>query len=149
MSRWTDMGRFRFKALAKADQPPCAVRRARRDKRLRGEGFTAGAKAAAGVAAGYNATSSHPYRIDDCILIKMNVKCGTPRLNRAKQPRTDDTWLCGFATGLAEMHRRLIGGADSTGVCEVARNAGLTIARAKAAGVSSFDLRELKKAGVR
>jgi hypothetical protein len=59
-----------------------------------------------------------------------------------------DAWTAGFATALAEMHRRLLGGADSTGVCEVARNAGITIAIARKAGVSDYDLRELAKAGV-
>lgn len=117
----------------------------RRDRQRRAD-FARGVKAAADVAAQYNRTSSHPYRLDDCILTKLNVTCGTPRPNRVKQPRSDDTWFRGFAVGLAEMHRRLAGG---TGVCEAARNAGLTLARARIAGVSSYDLRELKKAGVK
>lgn len=121
---------------------------ARRQRERRAD-FTRGAKAAAGVAAGYNATSSHPYRIDDCILLKLNVTCGSPRPNKAKQPHAINSWFQGFATGLAEMHRRLAGGADSTGVREAARNAGLTLARARIAGVSGYDLRELKKAGVK
>lgn len=124
---------------------------AARTERQRRSDFARGAKAAADVAATYNATSSHPYRIDDCVLIKLNVKCGTPRPNRAKQARPDDVWFRGYAAGLATMNRRIIGGtgADATGVCEAARAAGLTIARAKAAGVSSYDLRELKRAGVK
>lgn len=57
-------------------------------------------------------------------------------------------WLNGFAVALAESHRLLFGGNGSTGVCEVARNAGLTLKVARESGVESFDLKELKKAGV-
>jgi hypothetical protein len=46
---------------------------------------------------------------------------------------------------LAEMHRRLDA---STGVCEVARAAGLTLRAARDAGVEAFDLKELKRAGI-
>lgn len=67
---------------------------------------------------------------------------------RVMGKKTRDEWICGFATALAEMHRRLLGGNDSAGVCEVARHAGLTIAVAKSAGVEEFDLRELRKAGL-
>lgn len=62
--------------------------------------------------------------------------------------RTSKEWIAGFAVALAEMHRRLIGGNDSTGVCEVARNAGITIKIARESGVDPYDLKELKKAGV-
>ena len=55
-------------------------------------------------------------------------------------------WLAGYAVALAEIHRLH---EHSTGVCEVARNAGVTIATAKAAGVDEFDLSELRKAGVK
>jgi hypothetical protein len=65
-----------------------------------------------------------------------------------KTPKRLDEWIAGFAVALAEMHRLLFGGCNSSGVCEVARNAGVTLARAKAAGVSDFDLKELRKAGV-
>jgi len=60
----------------------------------------------------------------------------------------DSEWIAGFAVGLAEMHRLLIGGNNSSGVVEVARNAGLTLKLAERAGVSDFDLKELRKAGV-
>lgn len=71
-----------------------------------------------------------------------------PRCTQQAQNERD-AWLSGFAVALAEMHRRLCGGNDSTGVCEVARAAGLTIEAARTAGVSIFDLKELKKAGIR
>lgn len=62
-----------------------------------------------------------------------------------------DTWIQGYAAGLATMNRRIIGGtgADAAGVCEAARAAGLTLNRARLAGVSNYDLRELKRAGVK
>jgi hypothetical protein len=64
-------------------------------------------------------------------------------------PADTDWWICGFVAGIADMSRRLASGADNTGVREVARNAGITIERARAAGVEEYDLRELRKAGVR
>ena len=110
--------------------------------------FQLGAKAAAAVADMYNASSSHPYRLGDCILAKLNIGKRKPRINKQPSRIERDTWLIGFATALAEMHRRLLGGNDSQSVRAVAKNVGLTIKSARAAGVSAFDLRELKKAGI-
>lgn len=110
--------------------------------------FKRGAKAAADVAETYSSTSTHPYRLGDCVLAKLNLSKRKPRINK-RCPRNDrDSWLSGFAVALAEMHRRLLNGNDSTSVCAVARTAGLTIKSARAAGVSAFDLKELKKAGI-
>ena len=50
-----------------------------------------------------------------------------------------------MAVALAEMHR-LHG--DSSGVCEVARAAGLTIENVKKAGTDGYDWKELGRAGV-
>ena len=69
--------------------------------------------------------------------------------NKKNVSADDVNWIAGFCVGLAEMHRRLIGGSDSAGVRECARNAGITLAAAKKAGVAPFDLKELKKAGVK
>lgn len=114
----------------------------------RHDDFKRGVKAAADVAETYDSTSTHPYRLGDCILAKLNVGSRKPRRNRQVQRNERDAWLSGFAVALAEMHRRLCDGNDSTGVCEVARAAGLTIKSARATGVSAFDLKELKKAGI-
>jgi hypothetical protein len=81
-------------------------------------------------------------------LAKLNVGRRAPRLNRQTSRNDRDSWLRGFATALAEMHRRLLGGSDSSGARAVAQAAGLTIKSARAAGVSAFDLKELKKAGI-
>jgi hypothetical protein len=59
-----------------------------------------------------------------------------------------NAWACGFGAALAEMHRRLLNGNDSTGVCEVSRQAGLALGDYRRAGLSAYDLRELRKAGV-
>lgn len=107
-----------------------------------------GVLAAADVAESYDSSSTHPYRLGDCIAGKLNVRRQPPRRNKHARRNDRDSWTIGFAMALAESHRRLLGGNDSTGVCEVARNAGLTLTSARAAGVSDFDLRELKKAGV-
>jgi len=111
--------------------------------------FQRGICVAADVARSFDSTSTHPYRLGDCILAKLNVSKRKPRRNRQVQRNERDAWLSGFAVALAEMHRRLFGGNDSTGVCEVARSAGLTLQSARASGVSAFDLKELKKAGIR
>lgn len=111
--------------------------------------FQRGVLAAADVARSYDSTSTHPYRLADCIVAKLNVTSRKPRRNRQVQRNERDAWLSGFAVALAEMHRRLVHGNDSTGVCEVARVAGLTLASARAAGVAVFDLKELKRAGLR
>lgn len=63
--------------------------------------------------------------------------------------KNKDEWYSGFAVALSEMHRLLVNGNNSSGVCEVARNGGLTLALAKKSGVSKFDIDELKKAGVK
>jgi hypothetical protein len=111
--------------------------------------FKRGAIAAAAVAEAYESTSTHPFRLGDCILGKLNIRKQKPRINRQAPRNERDAWLSGFAVALAELHRQLLHGNNSSGVCAAAKNAGLTIAAARAAGVSAFDLKELKKAGVR
>ena len=59
-----------------------------------------------------------------------------------------DGEFAGFAVALAEMYRLLPGGCNPTGVCEVARAAGLTLTKAKRVGVSAYDLEGLRRAGV-
>jgi len=111
--------------------------------------FQRGVIAAADIASMYNSTSTHRYRLDDCIVLKLNVsKRKRPRLNRQARPVDRDAWLVGAATALSEIHRRLLQGNDSTSVRAVAQAVGLTIKSARAAGTSSYDLKELKKAGV-
>lgn len=55
-----------------------STRSGRRKERIYREGFVAGVKAAASLAAEYPTT--HPYRLDDCIEGKLNV-------TRRKRPR--------------------------------------------------------------
>lgn len=111
--------------------------------------FQRGAIAAASVAETYDSTSTHPYRLGDCILGKLNIRKQKPRVNRRCSRNERDAWLSGFAVALAEIHRQLLHGNNSSGICAAAKDAGLTIASARAAGVSAFDLKELKKAGIR
>jgi hypothetical protein len=60
----------------------------------------------------------------------------------------ESSWYRGFASALAEMHRLLLHGYNSSGVCEVARDAGLSLNRARDAGVCERDIVELTKAGL-
>lgn len=111
--------------------------------------FKRGVLAAAAVADDYNSTSIHGYRLGDCIAWKFNATRRKPRKNKHVLEAPGNAWIKGFATALAEMHRLLIAGGDSAGVRAVAKGACLTLAMARAAGVSPFDLKELRKAGVR
>lgn len=111
--------------------------------------FKRGVIAAADIADSFGSTSTHPFRLGDIILCKLNATARLkPRRNRQVQRNERDAWLSGYAVALAEIHRQLLNGNNSTGVCAAARLAGLTLAAARAAGVSDFDLKELKKAGV-
>jgi len=114
--------------------------------------FQRGAIMAASVADGYDATSTHPYRLGDCILSKLNIRKQKPRVNKNAPKHAplneSNSWLNGFAVALAEIHRQLLHGNNSSGVCAAARAAGLTLASARAASVSDYDLKELKKAGI-
>lgn len=112
--------------------------------------FQRGAIAAASVADTYNSTTTHAYRLGDCVLAKLNIGKRKPRINRVRlsQDNVDDAWVSGFAFALAELHRGLLHGNDSAGICRAARAANVTIKVARAAGVSAYDLVELKKAGI-
>jgi hypothetical protein len=105
--------------------------------------------AAASVAADYNSSTTHKWRLDDCISGKLNVRKGRPRVNKQALHSPVDALMIGYAVALAEMHRLLLGGNDSQGVRSVAKSVGLTIKVAKAAGVSPFDWKELRRAGVK
>jgi hypothetical protein len=111
--------------------------------------FRRGALAAADAADMYNSASTHEYRLGDLILAKLNLRKQNPRSNKqCVRSAEEDAWLVGVAIALAEVHRRLLQGNDSSSVRAVAKAVGLTRASARGAGVAAFDLRELKKAGV-
>lgn len=113
--------------------------------------FKRGARAAADVldSAGFNATTTHPYRLDDVVLFKLNLsRRAKPRRNKQALQDPKKAWIVGFAVALAEMCRQYIHGGDGPSVCAVASAAGLTLAKFKAAGVDPIDLRALRKAGV-
>lgn len=108
--------------------------------------FRRGARAAADVADAYNASTSHSHRLGDCVLAKLNLTKRKPRRNRQAQAHEEEAWVHGFAVALAEV---LDLGAPESAVCAAARAAGLTIASARSCGVDAFDLKRLKRAGVR
>lgn len=109
--------------------------------------FKRGVKAAADIADSYNGTSTHRYRLGDCILLKLNaVTRNKPRINRKAQEDSIDSWTRGAAMALAEMHRRCH---DDIAVRIVARECGVTIGYARRCHAPEYDLRELKRAGVR
>lgn len=68
-------------------------------------------------------------------------------MSSATRPR-DRAWVRGFATALAEVYRLAVHGNDATGICRIARDAGIDLAGARAAGVSLRDIAALREAGV-
>lgn len=114
----------------------------KKDRQELHDAWKRGAEAAAGLAAEYATT--HQYRLDDVILFKLNLRDGKPRPNKRKVEDPKETWICGFALALAEMHRL---GKNSSQVCEVVRDAGLTIGQIKKAGCDPYDWKELERAG--
>lgn len=108
--------------------------------------FARGARAAADVASNYDSSSAHDHRLGDCILAKLNLRAAPPRRNRKKLESPDRAFVRGMSLALAEMHRRT---GCSSDVQEIARGAGLSLKDMRDAGVSSYDLRRLRQAGVR
>ena len=108
--------------------------------------FVRGVKTAAALAGEYNGSTTHAYRLDDCILGKLNIdKRKMPRKNKKKLQDPNDAWTCGFVVALAESNRHI---PNHVVCCEAASNANITIAVAKKAGVDPYDWRELRRAGV-
>ena len=113
------------------------------------DSYKRGVLAAAAVADEWSGTSTSTHRLGDVVACKLNAtRRLRPRLNKRRLEDPRDAWVRGLVTGIAEMNRRLLRGADNAGVVAVARGCGITLAVARKAGVGSFDLRELRRAGV-
>jgi hypothetical protein len=123
-----------------ADGLTVAVRKSYYD-----EGWKDGVRDAAAFADEYNRSTTHPFRLGDCIAGKFNVRKGNPRKNKHKIQTPEHALTQGMAVALAEMHRAC---GDSSAVCQVARAAGITIEVAKEAGTDGYDWKELVRAGV-
>jgi hypothetical protein len=113
----------------------------------RSKEYLRGAKDAAAMAGEYDGSSTHPYRLEDCILGKLNIgRRAKPRKNPRKVQDPKDAWSCGFGLALAEVNRAF---AQPTTVRDVARAAGFTgkegLQELKRVGLDSYDLKELKK----
>ena len=111
--------------------------------------FRRGALAAADVASTYDASTTHDHRLGDCILAKLNLRALQPRRNRNRLESPDHAFVRGLAAGVAEMHRQLIASGNSPVVQAIIRGAGLSLDDMREAGVPDFDLRRLRRAGVR
>jgi hypothetical protein len=108
--------------------------------------FRKGAELAADQADQYNGSTTHPLRLGDCILSKLNLRDAKPRRNKHKVQNPKNAWACGLACALGEMLRDWQ--ADPLAAVAIAKGAGLTLATFKAAGVDDYDLRALRRAGV-
>lgn len=108
--------------------------------------FKRGVEVAASFASEYDSSSTHAYRLEDCILAKFNLHPRKkPRANKRVLQHPDDAWMHGMSVALAEVHRK---NGSSFVVCEVANEAGLTLAIAKKV-CDPYDWKELKRAGVK
>lgn len=58
-------------------------------------------------------------------------------------------WVRGFCTALADMHRMLVQGFGGSEIMATCKAASVDLATARKSGVSDYDLRELRRAGVR
>jgi hypothetical protein len=114
--------------------------------------FKRGVEAAAGVLelGGFNAVTTHPFRLGDVILCKLNQTARKkPRRNKVRLEDPKDALVRGFAMGLAGMHAQLILAGHDEGLCRLAREMRLTLAEAKRVGVMEIDLARLRAAGVK
>lgn len=109
--------------------------------------FKRGVESAASIASSFNSTSTNEFDLGEVILCKLNViKKKRPKKNTKRCEDPKDTLVQGMALALAEVHR--LAGNTAT-VCEVARNAALSISILKKSGVDPYDWKELAKAGVK
>ncbi len=119
-------------------------------RRVRGDAesseFARGAAVAASLADEYNGSTTHRHRLGDCILGKLNLRPGQPRKNARRLRGDKASHAAGMALALAEINRKFD---RPSMVVEVAREAGLTLKDLRAAGVDNYDLKELRKAGVK
>ena len=100
-----------------------------------------GIEMAADIASQYNATSSHLYRLDDCILGKLNA---TRRKKPRKNPRAINPvreWFRGYATALAGVVR-VVGPALGKTIMQ---NDNFTVADLRRAKLDGFDMRQIRK----
>lgn len=110
--------------------------------------FNRGAKVAADLAEQYNGSSTHEYRLGDCILYKLNLRKGKPRKNKKQISSSDHTWIRGFGTALAEVYRLLADGNEAKGIRTIAAAAGVNLAALREAEVHPLDIRALRRAGL-
>lgn len=87
LTRLAASGLVRIGAVVRSARSVGAMRRwgltaAGRTAVAVGGGFwAAGARSAAAVADGYNSSTTHPHQIGDCVLAKLNLLDGEPRVN--------------------------------------------------------------------
>ena len=58
-------------------------------------------------------------------------------------------WIRGFATALAGMHRLLLHGSNSSGIRDVARDAGVSLDMIRQVRLPEYDFNELARAGIK
>ena len=108
--------------------------------------FVLGALVAATHASSYDASTTHRYRLGDCVLAKMNLRQAAPRRNQRRLDDPRDCWILGFAAALSEVVQ--FAGADPASIRRIAREAGLTLGELRRAGVLPGIISPLRRAGV-
>lgn len=115
--------------------------------------FERGVRTAAQLASEYDGASANPYRIEDCILGKLNVKGA--RIKARKNTRSqvvartalaeaeDRALTRGFGLALSEMQQRFDQSSLVAEVCQAFGKA--TMKDFKEAGLEAYDLKHLRK----
>jgi hypothetical protein len=105
---------------------------------LKASEYARGARDAADLTTEYECVNSHPYRLSDCILGKMNLRDGKPR----KNPRAGSQFWQGYALVLADIIRDY---GECSLACNVMMGNGTTLKTFRRAGVDNYDMIELRK----
>jgi hypothetical protein len=113
---------------------------------MKNKDYIAGVQEAASIADNYNSSTTHLFRLGDCILGKLNLRKGKPRRNQKAIKTSKQSFAAGMALALAEINRKFD---RPSMVLEVAKEAKLSLKELRAAGVDAYDLKELRKAGLR
>ena len=112
--------------------------------------FRRGVEAAAHYIDDFNSLTTHPYRLGDSVLCKLNATSRKePRRNQKRLLDPRNEFIKGMALVLAEVGIAIRLGRASDAVLEVARAAGLTLSELESAGADPSQVREMKRAGLK
>lgn len=110
-----------------------------------GARYIRGATIAAAYADDYNATTTHGHTLGSCILAKMNIISGKPKVNR-KRISVHDIETRAIGLALATVAAL---GCSSANIQNAADSMGITISQLRRVKLAPIDLKWLKRAGLK